>query len=662
LSDTTATREQSNDQVVELRVGEVPSRSSVIRAHTFLVGIVLLLLNSFWIIQIEKVHRGPFPTIISLFANVIFTLAVLTGCNALWKRIYRPIAFSTSELLVIYTMVAIGSSLAGHDMVPNLVGTMVHPYHFATPENNWAGTFLSHLPSWLTVSNKDVVEPLYKGGDTLYRHSILSAWVKPVMWWTLFITVMIWVMMCINTLVRKQWTDRERLTFPIIQLPLAMTEPTGAIWRNRLFWLGFGIAFSIDLLNGLALYFPYVPTINVGFQDLASGLTAKPWNALGWTPYSFYPFVIGLGYLLPADLSFSCWFFYWFWKAQLVVSSALALDAVPEFPYIRHQCFGGYIAIILMLLWTSRGYLRQLWLRVKGEPSELDDSTEPISYRTALVGAFVGFLFLCWFLGSLGVSPWVAVTAFVIYFLLSTAIARMRAELGPPVHDLHFSGPDFIITRSVGLDRLSNGSLVGLSMMYWFNRAYRGHPMPIGIEAMKIASVTRASQRKFLWAVMIAAVFGVVGAFWADLHYGYKLGFASKFAFGDGFAGEAYRNLDGWWRRPRELAGPNWGMNVATLSGFLFCVFLGYMRLNVFSWPFHPIGFAISGSWSMNLVWLPIMLAWLIKISILRFGGLKTYKNALPFFLGLILGEMMIGSIWSLFAFTDIPYFSFWGA
>jgi len=50
----------------------------------------------------------------------------------------------------------------------------------------------------------------------------------------------------------------------------------------------------------------------------------------------------------------------------------------------------------------------------------------------------------------------------------------------------------------------------------------------------------------------------------------------------------------------------------------------------------------------MNLVWLPLMIAWLLKVIALKFGGLQFYRKAIPFFLGLILGQMIVGSLWSL--------------
>ena len=654
---------------VEQRVAEEPvgkgPRPSDIRLRAFVVGLAIIPFDNYWVIMTEKVKPGPYPTIISLFANCVFILFLLLGLNWILRRISHRLAFSASEMLLIYTMVAIGASLAGHDMIPCLCMFLGHPWRFATADNHWMTTFIPLLPKMLSVSDTTVLKPLYEGQSSLYANGYWRYWVTPVALWSAFTVALVYVMMCINTLVRKQWTDRERLTFPIVQLPVAMTDPKVALWRNKLFWMGFVIAFSIDLINGLAVYYPSIPTIPVGIvgHNFRTYLTDKPWDGIDWLPWSFYPFVIGLGYLLPTDLSFSCWFFYFFWKLQMVVTRAMAWDAVPQFPFIRHQAFGGYVAIILLMTWTGKGYLKQVWLRIKGKPSELDDSNEPMSYRSAAAGAIVGFLLLCMFMRWIGLSPVLCVLAFVIYFILATAIARMRAELGPPVHDLHFSGPDYMISTSVGLDRLGNQDLVGLTYFYWFNRAYRGHPMPIGIEGMKMAQVTRASQRTFMKGMMIAAVVGVIAAFWAWLHLGYQLGIGAKFFQGYGFATEAFGTLDSWWTRPTVANAPNWGANSAMVVGFVFCVFLGWMRLQAFSFPFHPIGFAISGSWSMNLVWLPIAIAWLLKMLTLKFGGLRLYKTAVPFFFGLILGEMTIGCLWSLIGIRfNIPFFSFWGA
>lgn len=62
----------------------------------------------------------------------------------------------------------------------------------------------------------------------------------------------------------------------------------------------------------------------------------------------------------------------------------------------------------------------------------------------------------------------------------------------------------------------------------------------------------------------------------------------------------------------------------------------------------------------MNVFWFSIFFSFLIKWIILRFGGLNTHRKAIPFFLGLILGEFIVGSIWSLIGITiDKPMYRF---
>ena len=639
-------------------------KPSEIRLHAFIVGLAIIPLDNYWVLMMEKVRTGPYPTTISLFANAVFILAVLALINSLLKKIGPRVAFSSAEMLLIYTMITISTALAGHDMMPTLVGMMGHPWRFVTPENNWANTFLPFLPKWLSVTSPEALKGLYEGDSSLYSTGYWRLWLNPCMWWLSFITVLVFVMMCINTLVRKQWMESERLTFPIVQLPIAMTEPKGEIWRNKLFWIGFAIAFSVDFWNGFSAYYPAMPIINLGFvdHDLAAGLLTKPWSAFGWTPYTLYPFVVGIGYLLPADISFSCWFFYLFWKVERVAAAMVGLDTIPGFPYDRFQVFGGFVAIILTLTWTSRGYLKQVWLRVKNQPSELDDSDEPMTYRSAVIGALIGFAYLALFMKWIGMSPLIAAAVFIIYFILATGIARIRAELGPPIHDLHFTGPDAMISSALGTGRLSNGDLIGLTYLFWFNRAYRSHPMPIGIEGMKMADVTKASQRKFLWGIMLAIVVGVIATFWGYLHVGYIKGFSSGVYQGGVYAASEVRNLENWWARPAQTMKPDFGSSLGMIAGFSFCMLMSYMRLHVVNWPFHPIGYVISASYQINLVWVPLLFSWAIKTSILKFGGLKTYKAAIPFFLGLILGQMVIGCIWSLIGIVfDVPYYSFWG-
>ena len=89
--------------------------------------------------------------------------------------------------------------------------------------------------------------------------------------------------------------------------------------------------------------------------------------------------------------------------------------------------------------------------------------------------------------------------------------------------------------------------------------------------------------------------------------------------------------------------------------------FLMAMRANFMWWSLHPIGYAISGSWAMGTIWVPIFIRWFAKWSTIKYGGLRLHRKFIPFFLGLILGDFIAGSIWSLIGLgLDIYTYKIW--
>ena len=619
------------------------------------------MLDAFWVILAEKVGQGPYFTTISLFANVLFILTVLLALNGVLRRFAARFSLSQSELLLIYAMVGIGAALAGHDSLPILIQMIGHPYHFGDAANGWLDRFGQYLPTPLMVSDKEVLKGYYLGHSSLYQPGIWQVWLRPVLLWTVFVTLLFWTMQCINVLVRQGWQDRERLPFPVVEIPLQMTETDGGLWRNKLFWLGFCLVAGVEILNGISYLYPSIPGLNLKHVDIShEGIFAtRPWSAVGFTCYSFYPFAIGLGYLLPLDLLFSSWFFYFFWKAQLVISALYALDVVPNFPFVTQQAFGGFFAILVFMFWNGRHYFKQIWERVWNAPSDVSDAGEGVSYRTAFLGMLAGFSGLVVFMVWAGMSPLLAAVAFLIYFAVSLTVTRIRAELGPPMHDLHYSGPDVMLTTALGTPAFSGRDLTVLSFFWTLDRAYRSHPQPISIEGLKVAKQIGSSQRVMFWGMMLAGVVGTLSVFWAYLHLAYSLGTEAKFNYGTVFAVEAYNRLNGWIQTPTP---PDGRATIAIGVGFVFCALLLLARIRFPWWPFHPIGYAVSSSYVINLVWLPLLIAWVAKGLILRYGGVRVYRQAIPFFLGLILGQMIVGSLWHLLGLAmGITPYSFWG-
>jgi hypothetical protein len=367
--------------------------------RSLLIGSLLIPPNAYWIVQLELVWGGTYPSVITLLFNVVFSLFIVVVLNLILQRYFPKNALSYGELLTIYIMMAVGISLCGCDVMQTLVHIVSSPFWFASPENEWTELFHSHLPEYFTISDRDIFRGFFEGGTSLWETEYVKAWLPTVMVWMGFVLTLLFTMFCINTILRRQWVERERLTYPIVRLPREMArggDATG-ILRSKAMWIGFAIAAGINLINGLNFLYSVIPRIPVKHQWVFR-FAEKPWNAVGWMPVSFYPFALGIGFLMPLDLSFSCWFFYLIWKAERVVGSALGLN-LRGYPFASEQATGVWIGIFLFTTWVSRNHLKRVLaiaFRRKSQGGEnsphpyRDDANEPVSYRMALLGTVSG--------------------------------------------------------------------------------------------------------------------------------------------------------------------------------------------------------------------------------------------------------------------------------
>lgn len=644
----------------------VRPQSTTISLRAITVGVFLCIINACWVIESETVLEIARTTRISLFSNAIFTLFVLTALNLLVRRYFPRLGFNQGELLVVYLMVCLTTALVGTDMLQEVISIVGHAFWFATPENEWQALFWRYLPESLTVSDTVTLRGFYEGESSLYIARHLRAWLTPILNWSVFTLILLFAMLCINSILRRGWTEQEKLSYPIIQLPLEMTRPdSGKFFRNKLLWIGFGVAGGIDIINGLHSLFPAFPNIPIYVTNLGRFFTEKPWNAIGWTPVYLYPFVIGLGFLIPLDLAFSSWFFYIiFWKGLTVFNVSMGLGSSfvrysssysPTGPYTDEQSFGAYIGLSVIALVMGRRYLlfvaRQIWRHD-------EDRNEALPYRYAVLFLILCGIALTLFCIRSGMSLMPIFICFGSYFMLSIGITRMRARLGPPVHDLHYADPGRMLTEVLGPRRVGPRNLSMLSLFYWFTRSYRGHPMAHQLEGFKMAERTHVRYRSLLVPMFLASVVGIICAFWFTLHRAYHIGYAGFQSRYYTHSAEAFTRLKRWLFYPEQT---DLAAAAFLFIGFVFTLFLMLLRTRFFWLPLHPVGFAISGSWSMNLIWFPLFLSWLIKWILLKHGSAKAYRKAMPFFLGLILGECTVGSFWIAIGMTTgLPTYIFW--
>jgi hypothetical protein len=583
------------------------------------------------------------PTSLSLLFNVIFVLLILMGVNASLRRWLPRRAFSQTELLTIYAILCQGSAFAGRDMVQVLIPLLGNGSWYATPENEWAELFHRHLPHWLTVGDRAILRGFYEGDSTLYLSDHIRTWIIPVLAWSGFGVVLGFTMLCLNVILRRQWQEYEKLTYPIAQLPLEMTrsEAGTRFFARRLMWIGIAIAGFINLLWSLHQIFPSVPAPTL-YTEIR--LQDRPWNAMN-NPgfrFSFFPFAIGVGFLIPLDLAFSCWFFHLFWHAQRVVGSMIGWRAF-GFPREMAQIRGAWMGLLVFTLWRGRSHFWLVLRSVLQRQDHLEDAGEALRYRTAVLGSVLGFLLIILFCTQAGMSWWMAFAFFGIYLAMSVTITRVRAELGPPSHDLYNAGPDLILTDFSGTRRLGTQNLSVMTLFFWLNHlSYRAHPMPHQLEAFKLAHQTNFDRRRLLLVLVVAIAIGMLSASWGHLHISYRMGLENGRSW---YARSAFNRLASWAYQPRTYDPTG---VLFSIGGFLFSVTLLMLRLHFLWWPLHPVGYIVSSWWTFTGLWFPILISWFIKGLILRYRGMGAYRQAIPFFIGLVMGDVIVTSIVSI--------------
>ena len=622
--------------------------SSPIAKRAVLIGTVLIIANSYWIAYVEMIWHTAHLTTVAMSVNVMFGIFIITVLN-MWIRSFAPsVSLTQRDLIVVYSMLAVGSAFSGHDCIPRLMGLIPYAFRFATAENDWEALLFHHLPEWLVVKHPKTVNDFYEGNVNFFTEGYVQYWIVPILSWSAVIFLLMLIFLCLTSLIRKQWIENEKLAYPIIQIPLEITT-NRRIFRNRLLWIGFGIAMGINLLNGLQFFFPVLPEIPVKKYNLNIYFTQKPWNAMGNTPLRFHPYLIGFSFILPLDLAFSCSFFYLMKKMQLIFGSATGVSKLQGYPFLGEQGAGALVALLAIACWNGRKYFASVFSQVIRQ-NRGQTQNEAFSYRSTLVTLGLCLLLLAILCIRGGMSLWAFSVFIGIYLMIVIGLTRMRAELGPPIHAIGYLTPQYMMISLLGTRRLRAGNLTMLSLLNWLSGAsyasFRTHPMPDQLEAFKLAERTGVRNRTMFIVLVIASLVGILSSLILYPYAIYREGVAAGSEQIHAGGADTYNFLSSWLVNPKPM---DW--LATTVLGLTFAANLGIMFLRSrFVWcPLHPAGYVIGvAPGTTDIIWFPLLIAMVAKWIILRNGGIKAYRRAIPFFIGLVLGEALMGCFWPL--------------
>jgi len=567
------------------------------------------------------------------------------GVDRVWARGGRPLA--RGEWVVLYSMMLVSAGLTSLGFSAYVVPVLAAIPYYATPENDWLALLTPHLPTWIAPFDAGASRLFFEGGDAPVPWPL---WIRPLLLWGGYALVLLWTMICLCALLRRQWIERERLVFPLVQLPLELLEPAPTPQARWTLFAGAAMPFAVHAVNGLHAYFPAVPAIPL-FYDAGRHLVEKPWNVVQplWVILHFS--AVGFVYLLPIDLSFSLWVFYFLFHAQSV---AMVVGGIPlgqstgyaTRGFAAYQMAGAILTLGCVSLWRSRRWLGEL---AQAARHQRPLAEEPMSPRMALGGFVGGVLLLGLAETAAGVPAWLAGATTGLFLLTMVAMTRMVSEGGLLFIQTPFRPTD-LLTPFIGSAPMTPRGLAVLNLQEMvFSFDVRSSPMPSVMDAFRFLESSRLSRRSLLPSVMAACVVAMVVACGTTLLIGRANGAATV----SGWFGVGAPQLP-FSRLAAQLVNgvaPDAYSVLWMGVGAGLTLFITALRARFLGFPIHPIGYAMGPSWPLIQLWFSTLVGWAAKYGSLRFGGIRLYRRWRPFFLGMVLGEFVAGGFWVVLDF-----------
>jgi hypothetical protein len=592
----------------------------------------------------------PITALITLFL-------LITLINTMLLKLAPRRALGAAELAAVYVIVLIAAPLPSGGYAEYLPGVTTAAFYYATPENEYAVKFqpyltqpLHRLRNWLAPQDPRAIKWLYEGlpkGQSIPW----ATWIPPLISWGVFAMLLVSAFYFLTMILRRQWIEYERLTFPLAQVPLEMIQDAdkpslaAPFFRNRLMWSGFIAVALLDSLNSLRLYFPAVQGVNLAHMRIFAGLKDRPWNALQDVEIFIYPAVIGVSYLLSQEVGASIWSFFCFSKLQKLALAAYGIEqggrlgSVGANTFLRVQEIGGFFVLAFVVMWAVRRPLIAAFRQ-----REPPDPAAPMTIRWATICFIIATLLLAGWGYAAGMNYFFALLGIVFFYVMALSLTRLVNAGGALWVEANWLPYD-VINIGFGSVNIPVRTLIILGMeqqIFMFDQ--RLITMPYLMDASKIAHSTRLRGRHFAIAVAAAVFLSVVVGSISALCVAYRFGGV---------------RLDQWYFRDGPLFPPEdvaatmaEPARLTAFGAFSFLYGMGVMSLLVFLnknylwFRISPLGYVFGSTWTMAHLWFSVLLGWLCSSLATRGGGFKFYRQWRPFFIGMVLGEFVTAALW----------------
>jgi hypothetical protein len=612
------------------------------RAFTVVISFLTLALAGTGATYLEFGSRSAHMAMSNLPLVTLLPFVAWLSINTILKR-YRPAwSLSTVELRVLFSVVWVGGAFAGYNWATQWVGVMAAPRYYASPENRWSELIFDYLPWWMYPTDlPGVVSGFYLGLDEGVTVP-WGAWIAPLFWVGSAAVAMAAVGIALTAIFQRQWSQYERLTFPVAQVPLALTEgfdrrkgwPPFVL--NRAFWIGFAIAAIPLLWNIVEYFYSAFPRVAI-FDPYFGGDGPRSTQISRYLPdfsYRLLPTVLGFTFLCELNILFSIWTLYLvglvaqYGMSRVGFSIGLTGQEAKPPEIIGLFVHGVMIGLAIWSVWTARGHLKRVWQEAKGGGRL---TTVIVPPRVALAMLVGGSVYLVFWLTAIGYGVVLAATWVVLFWVSLFVITKFLAASG-----FAYLFPNWGTSIPViwaGTSSMSESSLVAARVVNW--RLLAGWRLPVALPHVERILERVASPRLVIGAVLFGL--GVAGVYTIWLCYDqggatfrtWSLVGAPRGVY-NGIAKAVAETSERSVTDPAKIS--------VWLLGMVSAAVMTALQARVGWWPFHPIGMLLMFDGYVRFYVLDIFLVWGAKASILRLGGIHLYERVKPGAYGLIVG------------------------
>ena len=594
---------------------------------------------------LEFKSRSAHMAMANLPLAVLLPFVAWLLVNAFLKRFMSRLSMTSAELRMVLSMLWVGGSFAGYNWITQWVGAMAAPRYYASPENRWQELIFDYLPWWMFPSNfPGVTEGFFLG---LEEGAAVpwGAWIAPIFWAMSAGLAMAAIGLGLTAVFQKQWVRHERLTYPLAQVPLDLTEGFDGkrgwppFMRNWLFWVGFAVAALPLLWNMIEYWTPGFPRLAIfdpyygprGPRGAALSRYLQPFS------YRILPPVLGFTFLCDLNILFSIWSLWLAGQAGLYgmsrvgFSVGLAGQEAKPTAILGLFTHGVSMGLAIWAIWVARGHLRKVFRQVLHSPVGGETETAILSPRLAVLGILGGGIYMVFWLYSAGYSAGVGLAWLLLFWASILVVMKFLAASG-----FAYLFPSFgtsILDMTVGASRMQDATQVGLRLVNW--RLLAGWRLPAALP--HVERLVRPAKRVG-WVVIGSLILGMLSAIIYTVSICYESGgstfrtwslVGAPVGMYEGIA-KAVAETD------RTVTDPG-KIGVWVLGGVTAGV-IQVMQSRFSWWPFHPLGVMLMSSGYVRLYVLDIFLVWLSKLLVLSFGGISLYRRIKPCCYGLIVG------------------------